>query len=101
MEKTTRVNGSRRTDMSHQLWGPFHLIPNCRLWVAEDRACKDATESAHDLKLAETLLTDQDRDRWNRYRPLKKKRQFLNSLRNLLTALFLIFGQVMILKRMT
>lgn len=65
--------------MSHQLWGPFHLIPNCRLWVAEDRACKDATESAHDLKLAETLLTDQDRDRWNRYRPLKKKRQFLNS----------------------
>lgn len=65
--------------MSHQLWGPFHLMPNCRLWVAEDRTCKDASESAHDQRLAETLLTNRDRDRWSRYRPLEKKRQFLSS----------------------
>lgn len=65
--------------MLHRLWGPFHLMPNCRLWVAEDRTCKDATESAQDQRLAETLLTNRDRDRWNRYRPLEKKRQFLSS----------------------
>lgn len=54
-------------------------MPNCRLWVAEDRSCKDATESALARKLAEARLTDQDRDRWNRYRPFEKKNQFLNS----------------------
>lgn len=65
--------------MSQQLWGPFHLIPNCRLWVAECRNCIDTTESALGSRLADAKLTDRDRDRWNRYRPLEKKGQFLNS----------------------
>ena len=65
--------------MSHQLWGPFHLMPNCRLWVAEDRTCQDCTESELALRLADARLSDRERDRWDRYRPLQKKKQFLNS----------------------
>jgi phosphopantetheinyl transferase len=65
--------------MSHQLWGPFHLMPNCRLWVAEDRTCQDCTESELALRLADARLSDRERDRWDRYRPLEKKKQFLNS----------------------
>lgn len=65
--------------MSNQLWGPFHPIPDCRLWIAEDHTSEDATESELIKRFAEARLTDRDRNRWNRYRPLTKKRQFLSS----------------------
>lgn len=65
--------------MTNQLWGPFHITPNCRIWVAEDRTFKDATESELAKSFSEARLTNREVDRWNRYRPLEKKRQFLNS----------------------
>lgn len=65
--------------MTHQFWGPFNLVADCRLWLAEDRICVNATESEMRKVLEAAQLSDKDVERWNRYRPLEKKRQFLSS----------------------
>ncbi len=65
--------------MTHQFWGPFNLVADCRLWLAEDRICVNATESEMRKLLETAQLSDRDVERWNRYRPLEKKRQFLSS----------------------
>lgn len=65
--------------MTNRVRGPFQVLPNCRLWLALDHISRNADEPVMHRELAEALLTTQDLNRWNRYRPLEKKRQFLNS----------------------
>ena len=65
--------------MTNQLWGPFQPLPGCRLWLSEDLTGSDAGEPERHREFAEAYLCDQDLQRWNRYRPPEKKRQFLNS----------------------
>jgi len=65
--------------MTNQLWGPFQPLPKCRLWLSEDRTGSNAGEPERPREFAEAHLCNQDLERWNRYRPSEKKRQFLNS----------------------
>ena len=65
--------------MKNRLWGPFCLLPNCRLWLAEGPESISSTEAAPHWELFEASLTERDRERLKRYRPFQKKRQFLNS----------------------
>lgn len=65
--------------MTNRLWGPFQLLPDCRLWLAEDCINSNAKTSGLQRQLAEAHLSGRDLDRWDRYRPPKKKRQFLSS----------------------
>ena len=78
--------------MTNRLWGPYQFLPNCRLWLAEDRICGPAEASELHEELATARLTSQDLIRFNRYRPLKKKRQFLSSRLALRTVLDHEFG---------
>jgi phosphopantetheinyl transferase len=65
--------------MTNQLWGPFQPLPDCRLWLSEDHIGFHSWEPELHRGLAEARLSNQDLERWSRYRPHEKKRQFLNS----------------------
>lgn len=60
---------------------PIEVFPDCRLWLASfDGESADPVVSPEYAE-AEAKLSDRDQLRWQQYRPLVKKRQFLNSRR--------------------
>ena len=60
---------------------PVEVFPDCRLWLAcFDDESGDPVASL-DNSLAEAKFCARDQLRWQQYRPVEKKRQFLNSRR--------------------
>lgn len=65
--------------MNSRIWGPFQPLPGCRLWLSENCDIADGRNTELNQIEAESLLNPRDMARWIRYRPIAKKRQFLNS----------------------
>ena len=53
-------------------------MSGCQLWLAWTPESTSEAESELQNKLLEACLTERDQHRYNRYRPIQKKRQFLN-----------------------
>ncbi len=58
------------------LHGPFAVIGNCHLWISESHS---DVPSERTVDLATSIMDARDRQRWQRFRPAEKKRQFLSS----------------------
>lgn len=65
--------------MTVKLMGPFCVSPACHLWLAESLEPVRASSQELEEDCALAQLTPQERLRWARYRPVEKKRQFLQS----------------------
>ena len=65
--------------MTIHLYGPLAVLSDSHLWLASFHpdASDDPTTLLEDLSYAQ--LDTRDLQRWNRFRPLDKKRQFLKS----------------------
>jgi phosphopantetheinyl transferase len=78
--------------MNVKLAGPICVAPECRLWLGESLEPELASrELEDDAALAQ--LTPQERLRWAKYRPIEKKRQFLQSRIAVKRVLAREFGQ--------
>lgn len=65
--------------MKSHLWGPYSMLPDCRLWLAENRYNSFSGDDAITYEKSKSLLNSVELERWNRYRPGRKKQQFLFS----------------------
>jgi phosphopantetheinyl transferase len=65
--------------MNMHLADPVHVFPQCRLWLAYFGGDSDESDVATTHDIAEARFSTQDLQRWQQYRPVVKKRQFLNS----------------------
>lgn len=65
--------------MNMRVLGPLKIFPDCHLWLAAFSAevRNGPSQLANDL--ANARMDDKDLKRWERYRPLLKKQQFLSS----------------------
>lgn len=61
------------------LTDPIQILPACRLWLAEFDAADSGPVGYSESELLEASLSAGDLRRWQQYRPVQKKRQFLNS----------------------
>ncbi|MCA9008269.1 MAG: 4'-phosphopantetheinyl transferase superfamily protein [Planctomycetaceae bacterium] len=61
------------------LTDPIQILPACRLWLAQIDAADSSSAGNLENDLLEARLSARDLQRWQQYRPQKKKRQFLNS----------------------
>lgn len=65
--------------MTMHLTGPLLPFSNCNLWMAMFDPEVEDSLSKQERELPDAQLSGSDRRRWRRFRPLEKKRQFLNS----------------------
>lgn len=61
------------------LYGPYSILPDCRLWLAENQHYNRSPDMEMAKEIAEARLSPGELDRWNRYRPISKKLQYLFS----------------------
>jgi phosphopantetheinyl transferase len=62
-----------------RLSGPLDVLRGCRLWLAMFDREPDDSLSKQERELSRAQMSHSDLQRWHRFRPLEKKRQFLNS----------------------
>jgi phosphopantetheinyl transferase len=65
--------------MISHLCGPYRILPDCRLWLAKNQHYNQSPDIEISKEIAEAHLSPDEMDRWNRYRPISKKLQFLFS----------------------
>jgi phosphopantetheinyl transferase len=65
--------------MNMHLAERIEVLPQCRLWLAYFDGDSDESISATTHDIAEAKFSTQDLHRWQQFRPVAKKRQFLNS----------------------
>ena len=65
--------------MNMHLADHVEVYPHCRLWLAYFSEDSDESIAATTHDIEEAKFSDQDLLRWQQFRPVAKKRQFLNS----------------------
>ena len=79
--------------MNMHLAESIEILPQCRLWLAYFDGDSDESISATTHDIAEAKFSTQDLHRWQQFRPVAKKRQFLNSRLAIRTVLKKEFGK--------
>jgi phosphopantetheinyl transferase len=65
--------------MTMHVTGPLMIAPGCHVWLAVFSPELNDSLSRQNSELSTASLSSSDFRRWEQYRPLEKKRQFLNS----------------------
>ena len=79
--------------MNIHLAESIEILPQCRLWLAYFDGDSDESISATTHDIAEAKFSTQYLHRWQQFRPVAKKRQFLNSRLAIRTVLKKEFGK--------